>query len=73
MKVLKQLIDIVEKMDPYTKGHSYKVYTLAKKIAAKLKLCKKEISTIGKAALFHDVGKIIIDRKILNKKGTLTI
>ena len=72
LQVLKLLIKIVEEIDPYTKGHSIKVYRHVVRIAKQLKLSKKEIDIIGRAALLHDIGKIVIDKKILNKKGRLT-
>lgn len=71
-EILKLLIRIVEEIDPYTKGHSLNVYRRVMKIAKRLKLSKKDIDIIGKAALLHDIGKIAIDRRILNKKGKLT-
>jgi len=71
-QVLKLLIKIVEEIDPYTKGHSLKVYRYVVKLARKLHLSKKESEIIGRAALLHDIGKIVVDKKILNKKGKLT-
>lgn len=72
IEILKLLIKIVEEIDPYTKGHSIKVYRYVIKIAKKMGLKRKEIVIIGRAALLHDIGKIAIDRKILNKKTDLT-
>ena len=71
-QILKLLIKIVEEIDPYTKGHSLSVYKHAIRIAKALNLERKLISIIGRAALLHDIGKIAIDRKILNKKGKLS-
>ncbi|MBL7069573.1 MAG: HD-GYP domain-containing protein [Candidatus Omnitrophica bacterium] len=71
-QLLRLLTKIVEEIDPHTKGHSIKVYRYVIKIAKRLQLSQRQISTIGNAALLHDVGKIAIDRNILNKKGKLT-
>ncbi len=71
-QILKLLIDIVEEIDPYTKGHSLKVYRHAVRVARKLRLGRKAVHAIGIAALLHDMGKIVIDKNILNKKGKLT-
>jgi len=71
-QVLKLLIKIVEEIDPYTKGHSLAVYRYAIKIAKGLKLNQQLIILIGRAALLHDIGKIAIDKKILNKADKLT-
>jgi len=68
LQVLKLLIKIVEEVDPYTKGHSLKVYRYAIRIAAALRLSRKAIRSISKAALLHDIGKIALDREVLNKK-----
>jgi len=71
-QILRLLIKIVEEIDPSTKGHSIKVYRYVIKIGKKLGLDKKDIMNIARAALLHDIGKIAIDRRILNKKGKLT-
>jgi len=70
-QLLRLLTKIVEEVDPYTKGHSVKVYRYVLKIAKRLRLSQRQINAIGNAALLHDVGKIAIDKKILNKKGKL--
>ena len=72
LQILRLLIKIVEQIDPYTKGHSLKVYRHVIKMAKRLNLDKEDIAIIGKAALLHDIGKIAIDKRILNKKGKLT-
>ena len=71
-QILKLLIKIVEEIDPYTRGHSVSVYKYAIRIAKGLKLDRNTVSLIGRAALLHDIGKIAIDKKILNKSGKLT-
>jgi HD-GYP domain-containing protein (c-di-GMP phosphodiesterase class II) len=72
LEILRLLIKIVEEIDPYTKGHSLKVYRFVIKLAKRFKLTADEIDAIGNAALLHDVGKIVVDKEILNKKGKLT-
>ena len=71
-QLLRLLTKIVEEIDPHTKGHSIKVHRYVIKIAKRLQLSQRQINTIGNAALLHDVGKIAVDRTILNKKGKLT-
>ncbi|MFC1590854.1 HD-GYP domain-containing protein [Candidatus Omnitrophota bacterium] len=70
--VIKVLIRIVEEKDEYTRGHSVKVTRLSVKLAVKLKLSKNKIEEIKEASLLHDIGKIAIDKRILNKPGPLT-
>ncbi|MDB4349810.1 HD-GYP domain-containing protein [Omnitrophica bacterium] len=71
-QILRLLIKVEEEISPYTKGHSLKVYKYAIRTAKRLRLGRKEIAVIGRAALLHDIGKIAIDRSILNKPGKLT-
>jgi len=52
--------------------HSKRVSIICKEIALKLNLEEDEISQIELAGLVHDIGKIGIDDKILNKSGKLT-
>lgn len=65
------LIRTIEANDPYTSGHSLRVSAYAETIARKLNLPYSKIDFIKSAALLHDIGKIGIDKKILNKTGTL--
>ncbi len=58
--------------DPYTHCHEYKVSKLAKAIASAMNLDDDVIENIAVAALVHDIGKIFIPKKILNKPDKLT-
>ena len=51
--------------------HSQRVSEICKAIAVKMKLSKDAINQIGAAGLMHDIGKMGIDEKILNKEGHL--
>ncbi len=66
------LIKIVFYWDAFTAKHSFKVAEYTEKIARDLKLNKNTIKLYKIAALLHDLGKIGIPQKILNKPGTLT-
>jgi diguanylate cyclase (GGDEF)-like protein len=65
------LVSTVEAKDPYTYGHSRKVNTYAVALAEAIGLSPEEVSRVSTAALLHDIGKIGIPDKILNKKGKL--
>jgi len=52
--------------------HSKRVSAISKEIAAKMNLSKDAVNQVGIAGLIHDIGKIGIDEKILNKNGQLT-
>ncbi|WP_326909671.1 HD-GYP domain-containing protein [Sedimentibacter sp. MB31-C6] len=68
---INMLIRTIEANDPYTSGHSMRVSNYAESIARKLNLPQNKIDILKSAALLHDIGKIGIDKKILNKTGKL--
>jgi len=65
------LVSAVEARDPYAYGHSRKVSTYAEALAEAIGLSPEEVSKVSTAALLHDIGKIGIPDKVLNKKGKL--
>ena len=58
--------------DQYTKGHSENVAETAADIAENMGLSKDEITDTYWAGMVHDLGKLIIPLKILNKDGSLS-
>lgn len=62
----------LESRDAYTSGHSQRVAHLSEKIATKLGLSCDEIFIIHIAGHLHDIGKLGIKDKVLNKQGHLT-
>ena len=72
LSVIYALISAVEAKDPYTYGHSKKVNTYAVALAGAIGLSPDEVSKVSTAALLHDIGKIGIPDKVLNKKGKLS-
>jgi len=65
------LVSTVEAKDNYTYGHSKKVNTYAVALAEAIGLSPDEVFKVSTAALLHDIGKIGIPDKVLNKKGEL--
>jgi len=65
------LVSVVEARDPYVYGHSRKVNTYAVALAEAIGLSPDDVSKVSTAALLHDIGKIGISDKVLNKKGKL--
>ncbi|UCE18764.1 MAG: HD-GYP domain-containing protein [Gemmatimonadota bacterium] len=59
--------------DQYTYGHSERVSKFAEKIARQLRLPDREVETIRYAGQLHDIGKIGIDYKIVQKPGPLNL
>ncbi len=68
---IEMMVHMMHERDPYTAEHSEEVADLAEKIAREMELPEDHIETIRVAALVHDIGKIGIPEKILNKQGPL--
>lgn len=66
------LVDTIELRDPYTKGHSANVTHYSLEIGKALGLTSNQLEKLEKAALFHDIGKIVTPDKILLKPTKLT-
>jgi len=62
----------VDLKDPYTKGHSDRVASLALLLGKEVGLRANTLKTIVAAALLHDIGKVKVDDGILKKPGKLT-
>jgi len=66
------LIKAEEAKDLYTRGHSERVTEISLVIAQEMHLDSESKSTIARAGILHDIGKIGISDDILNKKEKLT-
>jgi putative nucleotidyltransferase with HDIG domain len=62
----------IDAKDVYTKDHSYRVARYAVAIAKELGWKKKDVEGIYVAGLLHDIGKIVIDTKVINKGEKLS-
>jgi diguanylate cyclase (GGDEF)-like protein len=65
------LASAVDAKDHYTYGHSQKVRTYAVILSEAIDLPADAVSRISTAAVLHDIGKIGIPDRILNKEGEL--
>lgn len=65
------LSSAVDAKDQYTNGHSYRVADYAIGIAKELGLSETQIEIVKTASILHDIGKIGIEDRILNKPGAL--
>ena len=72
MDTVKALINAVEAKDPYTSGHASRVGKYAVAIGKEVGLTMFELEKIKNAALLHDIGKIGVDDRILNKNKSLS-
>jgi putative nucleotidyltransferase with HDIG domain len=61
----------IEAKDIYTRGHSERVLKISMAIATEMGLPRDQIETLRYASILHDVGKIAIEDRILNKQGSL--
>ena len=66
------LVTAIDAKDEYSHGHSIRVAEYSEKIAKTLGWSEEECNKVYYAALLHDVGKIGIDDRIINKSGKLT-
>ncbi len=62
----------LEAKDHYTRGHSQRVGDLSRTFALHLGVPTENAERIRIAGLLHDIGKIAVPEKLLNKKGPLT-
>ena len=58
VELLDLMVKSIEARDPYTSGHSRRVQEYSMEIARALGLGEREVQSIGRAALLHDIGKI---------------
>jgi len=69
------IIEILSKYlnaaDRYTKSHSMRVAELAEAIAEKMRLKPSEIENIRVGALLHDIGKVEISTRLIQKAAAL--
>lgn len=72
VKMLQILVNMFEMKDPYSNGHSEAVSNLAQDLARTLGLPGTGVAALARAAILHDIGKIVIPPEILNKCGVLT-
>jgi HD-GYP domain-containing protein (c-di-GMP phosphodiesterase class II) len=66
------LVEALEAKDPYIKEHLRAVSGLALRIGSEISLPGEQMEALTSGALLHDVGKIGIPDRILQKAGRLT-
>jgi putative two-component system response regulator len=72
MDTVRILSGAIEEKDPYIRGHSNRVRHLSHHIAEALGFTTQQINLLDFGALLHDIGKIAIDSRILNKPASLS-
>jgi diguanylate cyclase (GGDEF)-like protein/putative nucleotidyltransferase with HDIG domain len=72
LKAAESLIRVVDAKDTYAGAHSQSVSRLVEGIARAMELDEETVEQVRLAGLLHDLGKIAIPDKILQKPGKLS-
>lgn len=65
-------LSMLKDYDNYTFTHSVNVAVIALAVGRSCGISEEKLRTLGLGALLHDLGKLKIDRQIINKPGRLT-
>ena len=68
---LEALSRAIDAKSPWTAGHSSRVTAMSIKIARALGRSRRELDVMHRGALLHDIGKLGISVKVLDKPGRL--
>ena len=71
-KIFRDQLNSLDTLDPFTRKHSENVGNLTCRLCEKLKLEKGFTIYTSICGFIHDIGKMFIDPKILQKEGKLT-
>ncbi|HEV2105929.1 MAG TPA: HD domain-containing phosphohydrolase [Candidatus Eisenbacteria bacterium] len=63
---------VVDAKSPFTAAHSQRVADLAARVAGEFGWDEREVRSLRRAALLHDLGKLSVPNTILDKPGPLT-
>jgi len=72
MGLIHSLTSAVDAKDAYTCGHSERVALLTRELARQMRLPEATVDRFYMAGLLHDVGKIGVPERVLQKEGKLT-
>ncbi len=70
-RMIQALVITMDAKDAYTNGHATRVAEYSSRLAEKLGWDKKKIKSLYHAAILHDLGKISVPDRVLNKAGKL--
>ncbi len=71
-RTIYSLVRIMEARDRNTKGHSERVAEYSARLAVRLGLPPEDVELLRETAVLHDIGKLGIEERILNKAERLT-
>ncbi len=68
----KNILEIFHKNSPQEKEHAKNVSMICEKIGKAMGLSQGELKRLREAAMFHDIGKVILDESLLDRTVKLT-
>lgn len=71
-EIIATIASMIEAKDSYTKGHSMRVAEYSAILATALGWKEENVQNLRYIALLHDIGKVGIPDRVLNKPGKLT-
>jgi PAS domain S-box-containing protein len=71
-QIVRTLVGVVDRRDPYAADHSQRVAVLARAIATEMGLPEREIETAETAGNLLNLGKILVAPELLTKSGELS-
>ena len=71
-EIMATIASMIEAKDRYTKGHSIRVAEYSAALATALDWKEENVKNLRYIALLHDIGKVGIPDRVLNKPGKLT-
>ena len=71
-QIVRTLVGVVDRRDPYAANHSQRVATLARAIAGEMNLSERETDTAETAGNLLNFGKILVAPELLTKSGDMS-
>ncbi|MEA3369431.1 MAG: HD domain-containing protein [Candidatus Ratteibacteria bacterium] len=72
LEVISGLINVIERREAFNQGHAESVARSSLDVAEELQFSDSQKKDLQLAALLHDIGKVNIEERILNKSTSLT-
>lgn len=70
--LLSLIVKAIEELDMYEPSRTQRVFNYARQLANSLQISHERSEVIALAAVYSNLGKLMIPKEILNKKGALT-
>ncbi len=71
-EIIEAFAKVIDLKDSYTQGHSFRVAQYTDALAREMGCDEETVEKYHNIALMHDIGKVAIPDKVLNKPGKLT-